>query len=106
MSRTDTGTISKVDKGAVFIPVDDGTYVFKFRTPSDGHIASQLAMMTLRSCATLFKDKAKDWGGFLLAYVRNDGDTVLTASDAIGTVKVTRTVGVDTAILLIEGGQG
>ncbi|KAG8851315.1 hypothetical protein FRB96_009380 [Tulasnella sp. 330] len=125
-----TGTISNVGKGAAPVPVDDGTYVFKFRTPSgrthrfqarhdDVEILRDIVQGKLTADPFFVDDQAKEHDGFpalvkpdpsdfSLAYVDNDGDTVLITndSDVVDAVKVARTAGVDRVVLLIQGGRG
>lgn len=125
------GTISNVGgKGSAPVPVEDGTYVFKFRTPSgrthrfqarhdDVEILRDIVQGKLSADPFFLEDEAKEQDGFpalvkpdptdfSLAYVDNDGDTVLitTDGDVVDAVKVARTAGVDRVVLLIQGGKG
>ncbi|KAG8997711.1 hypothetical protein FRB93_013951 [Tulasnella sp. JGI-2019a] len=125
-----TGTVSNVGKGVALVPAEDGTYVFKFRTPSgrthrfqarhdDVEILRDIVHGKLTVDPFFIEDEAKEHDGFpalvkpdpsdfSLAYVDNDGDTVLITndSDVVDAVKVARTAGVDRVVLLIQGGRG
>jgi CBS domain-containing protein len=111
--------------GAAPVPVDDGTYVFKFRTPSgrthrfqSRHddiehlreiIAGKLAI------DPFFTDLKSDEGqehpdpnDFLLTYTDADGDTVLMTSDddVTDAVKIARASKSDRVVLFVQGGKG
>ncbi|KAG1715782.1 hypothetical protein ID866_1358 [Astraeus odoratus] len=111
-----TGVISNV-------PVDDGTYVFKFRTPSGRTHRFQArhdSIETLREivCGKLSTDpffiefdgapeEKPDSTDFTLSYTDADGDMVLMTSDAdiADAVKIARTAGSDRVVLFIQGGK-
>jgi hypothetical protein len=108
------------------VPIDDGTYVFKFRTPSGNTHRFQARkddIENLRDIAsgklttdpffTDFKlinadDPIPDPLDFKLAYTDADGDTVLMTSDSDVTdaVKIARNGGVDRVVLIVQGGRG
>ena len=118
------GTIPSITGLAV--PVDDGTYVFKFRTPSGNTHRFQARkddIGNLRDIAsgklttdpffTEFKpinadDPVPDPLDFKLAYTDADGDAVLMTSDSDVTdaVKIARNAGVDRVVLIVQGGRG
>ncbi|KAH9964470.1 CBS-domain-containing protein [Russula dissimulans] len=108
------------------VPIDDGTYVFKFRTPSGNTHRFQArkdnienlrdivsGKLKVDSFFTEFKptdadDHVPDALDFQLAYTDADGDTVLMTSDAdvADAVKIARSVGVDRVALILQGGRG
>ena len=108
------------------IPVDDGTYVFKFRTPSGNTHRFQArndnienlrdivyGKLNADSLFTEFKptnadDPVPDPLDFQLAYTDADGDTVLITSDndVADAVKIARNAGVDRVALIVQGGRG
>ena len=108
------------------VPVDDGTYVFKFRTPSGNTHRFQArkdnlenlrdivgGKLTADSFFTEFKptkadDPVPDPADFRLAYTDADGDTVLITSDndVAHDVKIARNAGVDRVGLSVHGGRG
>ncbi|KAI0296613.1 CBS-domain-containing protein [Russula brevipes] len=108
------------------IPVDDGTYVFKFRTPSGNTHRFQARndnVENLRDIVggklsadpffTEFKptnadDPLPDPVDFQLAYTDADRDTVLMTSDTdvADAVKIARNSGADRVVLLVRGGRG
>jgi PB1 domain len=112
--------------GLAVPPVDDGTYVFKFRTPSGNTHRFQArkdnvenlrdivsGKLTADSFFTEFKttnpdDPVPDPLDFQLAYTDADGDTVLITSDTDVTdaVKIARNAGVDRVALIVQGGRG
>ena len=118
------GTIPSIT-GPV-VPVDDGTYVFKFRTPSGNTHRFQArkdnienlrdivgGKLTVDSFFTEFKpanadDPVPDPVDFQLAYTDADGDTVLITSDndVADAVKIARNAGVDRVVLIVKGGRG
>jgi hypothetical protein len=107
-------------------PVDDGTYVFKFRTPSGNTHRFQArkdnienlrdivgGKLTADSFFTEFEptnadDPVADPVDFQLAYTDADGDTVLMTSDSdvADAVKIARNAGVDRVVLIVQGGRG
>ena len=110
----------------VAVPVDDGSYVFKFRTPSGNTHRFQArkddvenlrdivsGKLTADTFFTEFKpintdDPVPDPLDFKLAYTDADGDTVLMTSDSDVTdaVKIARDRGVDRVVLIVQGGRG
>lgn len=108
------------------VPVDDGTYVFKFRTPSGNTHRFQArkdnienlrdivgGKLTADSFFTEFEptnvdDPVPNPADFQLAYTDADGDTVLMTSDsdAADAVKIARNAGVDRVVLIVQGGRG
>ncbi|KAI9445458.1 CBS-domain-containing protein [Lactarius indigo] len=108
------------------VPADDGTYVFKFRTPSGNTHRFQARKddienlrdivsrkLTADPFFTEFKpintdDPVPDPLDFKLAYTDADGDTVLMTSDTDVTdaVKIARGGGVDRVVLIVQGGRG
>ena len=103
------------------VPVDDGTYVFKFRTPSGRTHRFQArhdSVETLREIVsgklvtdpffTSYSGEEKpDPTDFTLSYTDADGDTVLITSDSdiADAVKIARTAGLDRVVLFIQGGK-
>ncbi|KAI5991516.1 hypothetical protein EDD15DRAFT_2275715 [Pisolithus albus] len=105
------------------IPVDDGTYVFKFRTPSGRTHRFQarhdsVEMLREIVCGKLSTDPfftefsgnpedKPDPTDFTLSYTDADGDMVLITSDSdiADAVKIARTGGSDRVVLVIEGGK-
>ncbi|KZT06766.1 CBS-domain-containing protein [Laetiporus sulphureus 93-53] len=107
-------------------PVDDGTYVFKFRTPSGrthrfqarhdnvenlrdivgGKLATDPFFTNYRSRDPL--EPPPDPTDFLLSYTDADGDIVLITSDSdvSDAVKIARAGGADRVVLFIQGGKG
>ncbi|KAI0271543.1 CBS-domain-containing protein [Gloeopeniophorella convolvens] len=110
----------------ITVPVDDGTYVFKFRTPSGNTHRFQArkddienlrdivsGKLATDSFFTEFKlenadDPIPDPLDFQLAYTDADGDTVLMTSDAdvADSVKIARGASVDRVVLILQGGRG
>ena len=114
-----------VPGGAEPLPVDDGTYVFKFRTPSGRthrfqsrhddveHIRDIVAgKLATDPFFTEFKPSEgairPDHNDFLLSYTDADGDTVVITSDndVTDAVKIARTAGTDRVVLYVQGGKG
>lgn len=105
---------------------DDGTYVFKFRTPSgnthrfqsrhdDVEHLRDIVVGKLGQDAFFLEFKPKgpddpipDPLDFRLAYTDADGDTVLMTSDddVADAVKIARNAGQDRVVLIIQGGHG
>ncbi|KAJ7139909.1 hypothetical protein C8R44DRAFT_660610 [Mycena epipterygia] len=107
-------------------PVDDGTYVFKFRTPSGrthrfqarhdnvehlreivaGKLATDPFFTDFKSTSdpTVIPDPID----FHLSYTDADGDSVFVTSDhdVVDAVKIARTSGADRVVLVINGGKG
>ncbi|THH08689.1 hypothetical protein EW146_g8913 [Bondarzewia mesenterica] len=108
------------------VPIDDGTYVFKFRTPSGNTHRFQARQdnienlrdivsgkLSIDAFFTEFKPKDADETvpdslDFQLAYTDADGDTVLMTSDndVADAVKIARTAGADRVVVIIQGGRG
>ena len=110
------------------IPVDDGTYVFKFRTPSGRthrfqsrhddveHLREIVAgKLTTDPFFTEYQASEKDEEAhrpdptdFVLSYTDDDGDTVLITSDhdVTDAVKIARGAGTDRVVLFVQGGKG
>ncbi|KAL4069387.1 hypothetical protein J3A83DRAFT_4250958 [Scleroderma citrinum] len=104
-------------------PVDDGTYVFKFHTPSGCTHRFQArhdSVEILREivCGKLSTDpfftrfdgpaeEKPDPTDFTLSYTDADGDMVLITSDIdiADAVKIARTSGSDRVVLFIQGGK-
>ncbi|KAJ7169656.1 hypothetical protein C8R46DRAFT_1175873 [Mycena filopes] len=109
-----------------FAPVDDGTYVFKFRTPSGRthrfqarhdsveHLREVVAgKLATDPFFTDFKSTSDpalipDPIDFHLSYTDADGDSVFVTSDhdVVDAVKIARSAGADRVVLVIHGGKG
>ena len=120
------GVPSIVGPPASIPPVDDGTYVFKFRTPSGRTHRFQARhdnVETLREIVggklatdpffTGYKstdpsEPPPDPNDFTLSYTDADGDIVLITSDSDVTdaVKIARSTKTDRVVLFIQGGRG
>lgn len=107
-------------------PADDGTYVFKFRTPSGrthrfqarhddvehlreivaGKLATDPFFTDFES--TEDSDLHPDPIDFHLSYTDADGDSVLITSDndVTDAVKIARVAGTDRVVLFVQGGKG
>ena len=119
-------TNSIVGPAAPIPPVDDGTYVFKFRTPSGRTHRFQARhdnVETLREIVsgklatdpffTNYKiadpsELPPDPTDFTLSYTDADGDIVLITSDSdvSDAVKIARSTHTDRVVLFISGGRG
>jgi CBS domain-containing protein len=109
------------------IPFDDGTYVFKFRTPSGRthrfqarhddieHLRDVVSVkLETDPFFTEFQpnpaqpDSRPDPSDFNLSYTDADGDTVLITSDhdVTDAVKIARQAGSDRVVLFVQGGKG
>lgn len=117
------GTVPSV---AGAIPVDDGTYVFKFKTPSgrthrfqsrhdDVEHLREIVMgkLAIDPFFTDFKpvpgsNLRPDPIDFHLSYTDADGDTVLITSDhdVTDAVRIARATGSDRVVLFVQGGKG
>ncbi|KAH7911237.1 CBS-domain-containing protein [Hygrophoropsis aurantiaca] len=115
--------VPSIAGAASSVPVDDGTYVFKFRTPSGRTHRFQArhdSVETLREivCGKLATDPfftefagepdaRADPTDFILSYTDADGDTVLITSDSdiADAVKIARSGGLDRVVLFIQGGK-
>ncbi|KIJ45735.1 hypothetical protein M422DRAFT_166403 [Sphaerobolus stellatus SS14] len=115
------GTASQVPA----VPVDDGTYVFKFRTPSGrthrfqarndnienlhdivaGKLSTDPFFTEWDTNSTVSKPDSTD---FQLQYTDADGDIVVMSSDTDveDAVKIARTAHMDRVVLIIQGGKG
>lgn len=111
---------------AIPIPADDGTYVFKFRTPSgrthrfqsrhdDVEHLREIVAGKLATDPFFVEYQAEDVGAprpdatdFLLSYTDADGDTVAITSDhdVSEAVKIARGAGTDRVVLFVQGGKG
>ncbi|KAF8898371.1 CBS-domain-containing protein [Infundibulicybe gibba] len=107
-------------------PADDGTYVFKFRTPSGRThrfqarhddvehlreiISGKLATDPFFTEYNPFDDSSvrPDPIDFHLSYTDADGDSVLITSDhdVTDAVKIARAGGTDRVVLFVHGGKG
>lgn len=107
-------------------PVDDGTYVFKFRTPSGRTHRFQARHDNIENLRDIvggklatdpfftgFKSEDPDMlppdpMDFLLSYTDADGDIVLITSDddVTDAVKMARSTNSDRVVLFIQGGKG
>jgi hypothetical protein len=116
----------QLPQGAVPVPVDDGTYVFKLRTPSGRthrfqsrhddieHLREIVAgKLAIDPFFTEFKpategDEHPDPNDFHLSYTDEDGDTVLMTSDddVADSVKIARAAKSDRVVLFLQGGKG
>ncbi|KAG6832223.1 hypothetical protein H0H92_004188 [Tricholoma furcatifolium] len=108
------------------LPVDDGTYVFKFRTPSGRthrfqarhddieHLREIVAgKLATDPFFTEYQppsesDTRPDPIDFHLSYTDADGDSVLITSDndVSDAVRVARKAGADRVVLIVQGGKG
>lgn len=108
------------------LPVDDGTYVFKFRTPSgrthrfqarnDNYedlvdiVTGKLATDPFFIPKSIPEDEeaapAPSPSDFALLYTDSDGDTVLVTSDSdvADAVRIARSSGSDRVVLFLQGG--
>ncbi|EMD41721.1 hypothetical protein CERSUDRAFT_110295 [Gelatoporia subvermispora B] len=105
--------------------VDDGTYVFKFRTPSGRTHRFQARHDNIENLRDIVAGKlatdpfftnlktedgaeAPDPNDFLLSYTDADGDIVLITSDTDVTdaVKIARSADLDRVVLFVQGGKG
>jgi len=111
---------------AASIQADDGTYVFKFRTPSGrthrfqarhddvAHLCEIVSgKLAIDPFFTEFQTEGEgmvhpDPTDFILSYTDADGDTVLITSDddVTDAVKIARTAGHDRVVLYAQGGRG
>ncbi|KAI0786038.1 CBS-domain-containing protein [Abortiporus biennis] len=107
-------------------PVDDGTYVFKFRTPSGRTHRFQARHDNIENLRDIvagklatdpfFTDFSSQKEGelppdpidFSLSYTDADGDIVLITSDTdvSDAVGIARKAGADRVVLLLQGGKG
>lgn len=108
------------------LPADDGTYVFKFRTPSGRTHRFQARHDDIEHLREIVSGKlatdpfftgyqpTNDYDArpdpidFTLSYTDTDGDSVLVTSDSDVTdaVKIARKAGTDRVVLFVQGGKG
>ena len=118
--------VSSSIQGTTPPPMDDGTYVFKVRTPSGRTHRFQArhnSMENLREIIagklaidpffTQYKAKDEfeeppDPSDFIMSYTDADGDVVLisTDGDVSDAVKIARERGADRVVVHIQGGKG
>lgn len=114
---------------AASVPIDDGTYVFKFRTPSGRTHRFQARHDNVENLRDIVSGKLStdpfftefkpvddddesvhhpDPLDFHLLYTDADGDTVVITSDSDVTdaVKIARSARTDRVVLFIQGGKG
>jgi hypothetical protein len=111
---------------AAVVPVDDGTYVFKFRTPGGRTHRFQARNDNVENLRDIVAGKLEtdpfftEWKpvveeaprpdplDFHLQYTDADGDTVVISSDTdvSDAVKIARDARADRVVLLIQGGKG
>lgn len=122
MTKGGTGS----QAGFPSLSVDDGTYVFKFRTPSgrthrfqsrhDNYEHMREIVSTKLAIDPFFTNSAPEDGSqphpdpsdYQLAYTDADGDVVLITSDGdvSDAVKMARSKGHERVVLFIQGGRG
>ncbi|KDR84780.1 hypothetical protein GALMADRAFT_53279 [Galerina marginata CBS 339.88] len=115
-----------VPAGVVAVPADDGTYVFKFRTPGGRTHRFQARHDDVEHLREVVSGKLAtdpfftEWQpasedtprpdpiDFHLSYTDADGDTVLITSDhdVAEAVKIARGAGTDRVVLFVQGGKG
>ena len=108
------------------LPADDGTYVFKFRTPSGRTHRFQSRHDDVEHLREIVSGKLAtdpfftEWHptdnddirpdpiDFHLSYTDADGDTVLVTSDndVSDAVRIARKTGTDRVVLFVQGGKG
>ncbi|KIM84545.1 hypothetical protein PILCRDRAFT_818116 [Piloderma croceum F 1598] len=124
--RKRAAVIPSVMGTAASLPVDDGTYVFKFRTPSGRTHRFQARHDNVENLRDIISGKLStdpffaefnpieesaphpDPSDFVLSYTDADGDTVVITSDTDVTdaVKIARSAKTDRVVLFIQGGKG
>ncbi|KAF8328685.1 uncharacterized protein EI90DRAFT_2925332 [Cantharellus anzutake] len=104
-------------------PIDDGTYVFKFRTPSGLTHRFQARSDNYENIVDIVSGKltadpffttppsdglAPEPSDFSISYVDSDGDTVVITSDndVADAVRIARAAGSDRVVLFLQGGMG
>lgn len=117
--------IASVMGTAASVPVDDGTYVFKFRTPSGRTHRFQARHDNVENLRDIVSGKLStdpfftefqgaeegaphpDPLDFLLSYTDADGDSVVITSDSdvSDAVKIAREAHSDRVVLFIQGGK-
>lgn len=119
------GVVPSVSGAEAAAQPDDGTYVFKFRTPSGRTHRFQSRHDSLEHLREIVSGKLAadpffvDWAGdadgphpdpaeFHLSYTDADGDAVLITADGdvSDAVKIARAAGEDRVVLFIQGGKG
>ncbi|KAH0838580.1 CBS-domain-containing protein [Lanmaoa asiatica] len=121
--RKGAHNIPSIMGAASTVPIDDGTYVFKFRTPSGRTHRFQARHDSVEMLREIVSgklntdpfftsynsdpDQKPDPTDFILSYTDADGDTVLITSDndIADAVKIARTAGSDRVVLFIQGGK-
>ena len=121
--KKDSRNIPSITGAASSVPVDDGTYVFKFRTPGGRTHRFQARHDSFEMLREIVSgklgsdpfftsydgdpDQKRDPTDFSLSYTDADGDTVLITSDndIADAVKIARTAGTDRVVLFIQGGK-
>jgi hypothetical protein len=121
-----TGAAVQSSTGPVAVPADDGTYVFKFSTPSGRTHRFQARHDDVEHLRDIVSGKLSadpffaEWTplnesdirpdplDFQLSYTDADGDSVLITSDhdVTDSVKIARAAHTDRVILVIQGGKG
>lgn len=114
-SEVGRGAASSVAPPA--LPVDDGTYIFKFRTPSgrthrfqarhDSYeLLRDIVAGKLRT-DPFFDNAEADPNTFSLSYTDDDGDlvTITADGDVADAVRIARGQKSDRVVLLIDGGK-
>lgn len=110
---------------AAAVPIDDGTYVFKFRTPGGRTHRFQARTDNVENLRDIVAGKLAtdpffiEWKpvengpppdplDFHLQYTDADGDTVVMSSDSdvSDAVKIARDGRADRVVLIIQGGKG
>ncbi|KAG1810136.1 CBS-domain-containing protein [Suillus plorans] len=122
-SRKRKGTIPAITGATSSVPIDDGTYVFKFRTPSGRTHRFQARHDSVEMLREIVQGKLAtdpfftefagspterpDPEDFTLSYTDADEDTVLITSDTdiADAVKIARSAGSDRVVLFIQGGK-
>jgi hypothetical protein len=120
------GGLSAITGAPSSAPADDGTYVFKFRTPSGRTHRFQARHDDVENLRDIVSGKLAsdpffsdfipsdedsiepDPLDFHLSYTDADGDSVLITSDndVTDAVKIARVARVDRVVLFVQGGKG
>jgi len=104
-------------------PVDDGTYVFKFRTPSGRTHRFQAQKDNYENLIDIVSGKlaadpffatpstdgpTPEPSDFSISYIDSDGDTVVITSDndVADAVRIARAAGSDRVVVFLQGGKG
>jgi len=122
-SRKRMPAIPSITGATSAVPVDDGTYVFKVRTPSGRTHRFQARHDSVETLREIVQGKLAtdpfftefagspterpDPEDFTLSYTDADGDTVVITSDTdiADAVKIARSAGSDRVVLFIQGGK-